>query len=87
MQVWKKAFRAPATFHCRFHYVLPLRSTPDSSKRATEKSLKKDPFSQQFILPLILRTYLLRFELQYSMLGSLVANFYFILSSGLCITV
>ena len=47
MQVWKKAFRAPATFHCRFHYVLPLRITPDSSKSAREprkKDLKQGPF-------------------------------------------
>ena len=75
MQVWRKAFRTPATFHCRFHYVLPLRITPDSSKRAKEKGLKDAYFSQQFILSLILRTYLLRFELQYSMLNSLVAIF------------
>ena len=44
MQVWRKAFRAPATFHCRFHYVLPLRITPDSNKRAKEKGLKQGPF-------------------------------------------
>ena len=72
MQVWKKAFRAPATFQCRFHqYVLPLRITPDSSKSAREprkKDLKQGPFFST-IYPFSYFTHLLTyFVLNYSIL-------------------